>query len=76
MTIAGTAKLEHYEEALKAFEQAIQFDMKDDIHYTLDLYRQKGSILEALKRYEEALTVCEQVIQLGKTRDAYSQFFY
>ncbi|HYT44266.1 MAG TPA: tetratricopeptide repeat protein [Methylomirabilota bacterium] len=69
-------KLERFEESFEAFEQAIQFNMKDDIHYTLDLYRQKGSTLEALKRYEEALIVYEQVIQFGKTKVAYSQFFY
>ncbi len=69
-------KLERHDEALKAFEQAIQFDLKDDFHHTLNLYRHKGSMLEALKQYEEALVVYEQVIQLGKAKQASSLFFY
>lgn len=69
-------KLERHEEALEAFEQAIQFDTQDDINCTLDLYKQKGYTLEALQRYEEALAVYERVIQLGQAEEASSQYFH
>jgi len=48
-----------YQEALLAFEQAIQLDPNDAV-----IYNDKGYILSKLERYEEALTACEQVIRL------------
>lgn len=69
-------KLKRNEEALTAFEQAIQYDTKDDIEYTLDIYRQKGYTLEALKRYEEALTIYEEVMQLKKAEEANAKYHH
>lgn len=51
-------KLERYEEALQACEQAIRLD-PDPI-----AYNNKSYALNSLKRYEEALQACEQAIQL------------
>jgi tetratricopeptide (TPR) repeat protein len=52
-------KLERYEEALIAYEWAIQLDAKN-----ADYYRDKGRVLEKLERYEETLVAYEQAIKL------------
>ena len=49
----------HYEQALKAFDQAILIDPDYD-----RAYRSKGDVLYDFKRYEEALAAYEQAIRL------------
>src|SRR5260370_21793635 len=52
-------RLQKYDEALAAYEQAIRLDPNSAIAYD-----NKGWALSALKRYEEALATCEQAIRL------------
>jgi tetratricopeptide (TPR) repeat protein len=54
--------LSRYEEALAAFEQAIQLDPT-----FAAAYNNKGNLLYSLSRYEEALAAFEQAIQLDPT---------
>lgn len=49
----------HYEQALKAFDQAMLIDPD-----YARAYRSKGDVLYDLKRYEEALVVYEQALRL------------
>jgi tetratricopeptide (TPR) repeat protein len=52
--------VEHYDEALTAYEQALHFDPNDAFTYDgrADAFRELG-------RYDEALAACEQAIQRG-----------
>jgi|SRR5450755_149684 tetratricopeptide (TPR) repeat protein len=52
--------IQHYDEALAAYEQALHFDSNDAI-----TYEDKANTLKELGRYDEALAACEQAIQLG-----------
>ncbi len=52
--------LERYEEALSAYEKAIQLDP----HYS-SAFKGKGNALYELKRYKEALTAYDRSIQLN-----------
>ncbi len=52
-------KAGHYEQALRAFDQAMLIDPD-----YARAYRSKGDVLYALKRYEEALAAYEQAIRL------------
>src|SRR5438034_5167240 len=52
-------KAGHYEQALKAFDQAMLIDPD-----YARAYRSKGDVLYDLKRYEEALAAYEQAIRL------------
>ncbi len=52
-------KAGHYEQSLKAFDQAMLIDPD-----YAPAYRSKGDVLYDLKRYEEALAVYEQAIRL------------
>ena len=60
--IAGSTYLntKRYQEALLAFEQAIQLDPNDAV-----IYNGKGLALSSLNRYGEALAAYEQAIQLN-----------
>jgi tetratricopeptide (TPR) repeat protein len=53
----GFLGLESYQQALEAYEQAIQIDPNDAVTYI-----NKGTALIYLRRYEEALAACEQAI--------------
>ena len=52
-------KLERYEEAITAYDQAIRLDPGDALSY-----HGKGDVLNELERYEEAITAYDQVIRL------------
>ena len=52
-------KAKRYQEALAAFEQAIQLDPDD-----ASIYNGKGLVLSELKRYQEALAAYERAIRL------------
>ncbi|HJT56292.1 MAG TPA: tetratricopeptide repeat protein [Ktedonobacteraceae bacterium] len=54
--------LRRFQEALTAYEQAIQLDPNVAV-----FYGQKGGALEELDRYEEALVAYEQAIRLDPT---------
>ena len=56
----------HLEEALLAYEQALQFDSNDAL-----LYKSKSEILFDLHSYEEALHACEQAIALDADNASY-----
>jgi tetratricopeptide (TPR) repeat protein len=53
--------LKRYEEALEAYEKAIELNPED----AADAWNGKGSALEALGRYEEALEAYEKAIELN-----------
>jgi protein-L-isoaspartate(D-aspartate) O-methyltransferase len=56
-------RLQKFEEALAAFEQAIRLDPN-----YIEAHQEKGMTLHNLKRYEEALEALEQVIRLDPNR--------
>src|SRR2546421_2888435 len=58
--------LKHYEESIAAYEQAIQFDSKNDYVYLA--YIGKSSALRGRKRYDGALKACDEAIQLNPDR--------
>ncbi len=61
-------RAKHYEEALLAYEQAIQLDP-----HNFYLYNMKGNVLYRLNKYEEALAAYERVIQMApKNTNAYN----
>ncbi|HHT9106229.1 MAG TPA: tetratricopeptide repeat protein [Candidatus Wujingus californicus] len=51
--------LEHYEDALKAYEKSLEIDPDDFVEWT-----NKGNTLKKLKRYKEALKAFEKSIDL------------
>lgn len=55
----GHYNAKQYEEAIAAFDQAIQLDPNDPI-----IHLSKGNALIKLKRYEEALAVYDQALRL------------
>lgn len=60
-------RLKRYEEALAAYDQAIQLNP-----YCVEAYKDKGSTLYELRRYEEALAAFVRVTQLAsKDADAW-----
>jgi len=54
------AKLKRYEEAIKAYEKAIEINPKDD-----KAWYNKGFYLTKLKRYEEAIGAYEKAIEIN-----------
>ncbi len=52
-------KLERYEEALPAYDQALRLNPKSGLAYW-----QKGDVLRELKRYEEAVAAYDQAVRL------------
>ncbi len=58
------AKLKRYEEAIEAYEKAIELDPKDAYAWV-----NKGFALDELKRYEEAIEAYEKAIELDPKND-------
>ena len=57
-------KLKRYEEAIKAYEEAVKINPKND-----DAWYNKGNGLARLKRYEEAIKAYEEAVKINPKYD-------